>query len=262
MGINRRRFLHLSIGSVGLLPFLRSKAAAIGKKSKFRIGHIKLSKNSEMNSNGLKRLAWELSKRTSVVVELTPKVVDLDRSDLFQTPFLYLSGNEPFTLPSAKAIRKLRTFLDHGGFLVIDSAQEGRILNRQKSFDASVRRLVKILYPADHKGLQIIPKKHVVFRSFYLLDMPYGRFTQSPSMEGFYRDDRIAIAYIKNDMSGAWDRNEFGVYTHDCVPGGERQREMAFRSGINLIMYALCLDYKKDQVHVEFILRRRRWRSR
>ena len=42
--------------------------------------------------------------------------------------------------------------------------------------------------------------------------------------------------------------------------GGERQREMAFRLGINLAMYALCLDYKADQVHVPFILKKRRWK--
>jgi hypothetical protein len=42
-------------------------------------------------------------------------------------------------------------------------------------------------------------------------------------------------------------------------PGGDRQREMALRMGINLVMYATCLDYKRDQVHVTEILRRRRW---
>ena len=45
------------------------------------------------------------------------------------------------------------------------------------------------------------------------------------------------------------------------LPGGDTQRELAFRLGINLAMYALCLDYKTDQVHVPFILRRRQWQS-
>jgi hypothetical protein len=30
--------------------------------------------------------------------------------------------------------------------------------------------------------------------------------------------------------------------------------------GINLLMYATCLSYKRDQVHVTEILRRRKWR--
>jgi hypothetical protein len=40
------------------------------------------------------------------------------------------------------------------------------------------------------------------------------------------------------------------------VPGGERQREMAYRFGVNLVMYTLTGNYKSDQVHVPAILER------
>ena len=63
-----------------------------------------------------------------------------------------------------------------------------------------------------------------------------------------------------NNDRGAWARDNFGNWEYECVPGGARQRELAFRMGINLVMYALCLDYKSDQVHVEYIMRRRRCR--
>ena len=56
------------------------------------------------------------------------------------------------------------------------------------------------------------------------------------------------------------DRDNYGTWEHECYPGGERQRELAFRLGVNLVMYALCLDYKTDQVHVPFIMKRRRWK--
>ena len=75
-----------------------------------------------------------------------------------------------------------------------------------------------------------------------------------------FRDDRAVIAYSQNDLGGAWQRDDMGNFEFVCEPGGERQREMAFRLGVNLVMYALCLDYKSDQVHVPFIMRRRRWR--
>ena len=74
------------------------------------------------------------------------------------------------------------------------------------------------------------------------------------------RDDRMVVAYVQNDMGGAWSRDNFGNYEFQCEPDGERQRELAFRMGVNLVMYALCLDYKTDQVHVPFIMRRRRWK--
>ena len=41
-----------------------------------------------------------------------------------------------------------------------------------------------------------------------------------------------------------------------CVPGGERQRELAMRFGVNLVMYVLTGNYKSDQVHVPAILER------
>ena len=150
----------------------------------------------------------------------------------------------------------LRRFLTFGGFLIIDSA-EGR---SDGAFDASVKQLIETLYPPPSAGLEIISKKHVIYKSFYLLDRPMGRLAISPVLEGVIRDDRLTIAYVKNDMGGAWARDDFGNWEFQCQPGGESQRQLAFRMGINLIMYALCLDYKTDQVHVDFIMRRRQWR--
>ena len=105
-----------------------------------------------------------------------------------------------------------------------------------------------------------MPGEHVVYKSFYLIDRPVGRLAISPVMEGIVRDDRLVIAYVQNDLGGAFARDNFGNYELQCVPGGERQRQLAFRMVVNLVMYALCLDYKSDQVHVPFIMRRRRWR--
>jgi len=69
---------------------------------------------------------------------------------------------------------------------------------------------------------------------------------------------RLTAVYSRNDLGGAWSRDDRGDWEFEAVPGGEEQREMAFRIGINLAMYATCLDYKDDQVHLPFILKRRR----
>src|SRR5690606_14281702 len=107
---------------------------------------------------------------------------------------------------------------------------------------------------------ELVAQDHVVYRSFYRLERPVGRVAVSPVMEGILRDGRMAVAYVQNDLGGAWARDDFGNYAFSCQPGGERQREMAVRLGINLVMYALCLDYKADQVHVEYLMRKRRFR--
>ena len=63
--------------------------------------------------------------------------------------------------------------------------------------------------------------------------------------------------FCANDLGGAWDGDPLGGYTYPCTPGGERQRELSFRMGVNLVLYALTGNYKKDQVHIPFILKRR-----
>lgn len=230
---------------------------AIGPGSKFRIGHLILATgNSDPRPTALRRMIWEVDKRTSIDVDLQPKTIHLERDSLHETPFLYLSGDREFDVPSPAAIARLRRFLTFGGFLLIDSA-EG---SADGAFDRSVRRLMETLYPAPSKGLELVPGDHVVYKSFYLIERPFGRVATSPITEGVLRDGRLSVAYIQNDLGGAWARDNFGNYEFQCVPGGARQRELAFRMGVNLVMYALCLDYKSDQVHVEFIMRRRRWR--
>ena len=257
LSLSRRQLLGLGLAGAGALALGGRRAAAIGEKSRFRFARLQLATgNPEPRPTALRRLAWEIEKRTSIEVDLEPRPVRLDRDPLHETPFLYLAGDREMEVPDARSVDKLRRFLTFGGFLLIDSAEA----TPDGGFDRSVRRLLEALYPAPEKGLEIVPGDHVVYKSFYLLDRPLGRVATSPVMEGVLRDRRLQVAYVQNDLGGAWARDNFGNWEYECVPGGIRQRELAFRMGINLVMYALCLDYKSDQVHVEYIMRRRRWR--
>jgi len=257
----RRGFL--AGGLAAALSLAARRAAAIGPGSKFKFGQLQLAvaggrQDLGPRAGALRRLAWEIAKRTSVDVDLEPAIVTPTSDALFETPFLYLSGERELELPSAAGIEALRRFLTFGGFLLIDSA-EG---SADGAFDGSVRKLVSAIYPpvGAAKGLEIVANDHVVYKSFYLLDRPLGRLAIAPAMEAVVRDGRIVAAYVANDLGGAWMRDDFGNYDFPCEPGGERQRELAFRMGVNLVMYALCLDYKTDQVHVPFIMKRRRWK--
>lgn len=235
------------------------RARALGPATRFRFGHLQLGGSGLGPRPGaLRRLGWEIQKRTSIDVELEPAVVTPTSDTLHETPFLYLSGDRELELPGAAGIESLRRFLTFGGFLLIDSA-EG---TTSGAFEGSVRKLLGDVFPSGRatKGLEIIPSDHVVYKSFYLLDKPLGRLAIAPAMEGVIRDGRLVAAYVANDLGGAWSRDDFGNYELPCEPGGERQRELAFRLGVNLVMYALCLDYKADQVHVPFIMKRRRWK--
>jgi hypothetical protein len=257
----RRGFL--AGGLAAALGLAGREARAIGPGSKFKFGQLQLGTAGGRADAGprpgaLKRLAWEVEKRTSIDVARDPAIVTPTSEGLHETPFLYLAGDRELELPTGPGIEALRRFLTFGGFLLIDSA-EG---STDGAFSASVRKLMAAIYPpvGAAKGLEIVPGNHVIYKSFYLLDRPLGRLAIAPAMEAVFRDGRIVAAYVANDLGGAWVRDDFGNYDFPCEPGGERQRELAFRMGVNLVMYALCLDYKADQVHVPFIMKRRRWK--
>ncbi len=256
--LTRRQLLAGSAAALALLATRRARA--IGPGSKFRFGQLELGSGSSWNPRptALKRMAWEIAKRSSIDADLEPALVTPTSDNLHETPFAYLAGDRAFDLPSTSGIEALRRFLTFGGFLLIDSA-EG---STDGAFDGSVRKLVGAIFPpaGNAKGLDLVPSDHVVYKSFYLLDKPVGRLAIAPAMEGVVRDGRVVCAYVANDMGGAWARDDFGNYDFPCEPGGEKQRELAFRMGVNLVMYALCLDYKSDQVHVPFIMKRRRWK--
>jgi hypothetical protein len=259
--LTRRRLLAL-LGVTPLVLAVEKRARALGKKSKFRFGVLQLAGVQNPNPTALVHLAERLDEETSISVDLEQAFVEVSATDerLFDTPLLWLTGDRGFPLPSPREIEALRRFLDFGGFLVIDSA-EGRAGGE---FDASVRALAAEIFQtaSGAAALAPLPDDHVVFKSFYLLDSAPGRYALTKQLEAGILDGRAAVLYSQNDLGGAWEREPARRdFTYACYPGGEDQRDHAFRVGVNIVMYALCLDYKTDQVHVPFILRRRKWKD-
>jgi len=257
-GRSRRRFLHdagraVAAGAASLLGLgAARRALAIGDRSLFRFARVALPGLPDPRPTALRRLAWEIVRRTSVSTASDPADIRLSDPNLFRYPFLVLSGDRRFTLPPEADIARLRRHITYGGFLLIDSA-EGRAGG---GFDESVRRLLAQTLPGE---LPIrIPDSHVLWKSFYVLRGAPGRIIASPLLEGVERDRRLAVVYTQNDLGGALARDGFGRWEHEVTPGGDEQREEAFRLAINLVMYALCLDYKTEQAHIDYILRPRR----
>jgi hypothetical protein len=251
--VSRRRWLAVAAGASlsALLPPRWSWA--IGDRSLFHFARLNLPGLPDPRPTALKRLAWEIVRRTSVQTASDPVELRLADPNLFRYPFLVLSGDRGFALPSESDLARLRRYITYGGFLLIDSC-EGRAGG---GFDESVRRLLAQTLPGE---LPIrIPDSHVLWKSFYVLHSAPGRIIAAPYLEGVERDRRLAVVYTQNDLAGAWARDGFGRWEHEVTPGGDDQREEAFRLGVNLVMYALCLDYKTEQAHIDYILRTRRF---
>ncbi len=196
------------------------------------------------------RLAWETRQRTSVETRLEPTRARLSDPKVFDTPLLYWSGDQAFPQLSEAEVTGLKRFVEFGGAVLIDDAAP-----EQDGFDSAIRREIERAF--GRNALTRLPATHTVYRSFYLLDRPVGRVPGPDHVEAVVRSGRAAVIYTRHDLGGAIDRDNLGNYLHPVEPGGESQREMAIRFGVNLVVYALCLDYKDDQVHAPFIMRRR-----
>ncbi len=243
--LSRRALLAALAGA----PFA---ARAFGDSSRFIPAVARHAGHWDARASGLRRLAWELQRRTAVEVVLEARPLALDSPRLFEHPFLYLSADGELPPLTAAEVENLRRYLTFGGFLFADAndASSGT------GFDASFRRELARVLP--RPALAPLPSTHVVFKSFFILEAAPGRVLNSPSLEAVLLGKRAAVMYSPNDVLGALARNEGGGFEFDVLPGGERQRELATRLALNIAMYALCLDYKDDAVHLEHIMKRRR----
>ena len=252
----RRRFLRDLAAAAGAGALLPSSAQAIGAGSRFRIARLVLpGAENDRRPGGSARLVWEVLKRTSIDGDMDSPVVTPSSPELFVHPFISLVGDREFPAPSDSDVRTLRRYLSGGGFLFADSCG-GR---PGSAFDRSFQALMRRMLP--ESPLQRIGRDHTVFRAFYLLDRPHGRMRVKPYLEGASRDDRSMVIYSQNDLPGAWSRDSLGGWLYPMSHGGEREREMSFRLGVNLVMYSLTLNYKRDQVHVKHLLKKYRSRG-
>lgn len=252
--MNRRDFLYAGgLGALGVAGWPQA-AAAIGGRERLAATQLRPWPGApNPRPNGIRRMLQEVEKRTSVEVDTGADPVGFG-PELFEHPMLFLSGDQGFDPWPAEQVDLLRTWLKGGGFLVVDSSegvQDGPFLR-------SARRELGRVWRGQKP--RPVPPDHVLYKSFYLLDEPHGRLKVSPKLLGYFEGDRVPAVLCANDVQGAWARDGFGRWEYDVVPGGDRQREMAFRFGVNLAMYALCVNYKADQVHIDFILKRRQWR--
>jgi len=234
---------------VSAIVLVASSAAALGPGAGIEIRRVEAGSSQSASpepgarARAAERLAWEVRKRTSIETVLEPSTTRFDDPSIFRTPLLYWSSDHGFEPLSERELSGLRRFVEYGGFVIIDDASPDA-----GSFDASVRRDLARAFPAER--LERLPATHTILRSFYLLD-------GGDTLESVTHAGRAAVVYTRQDMGGQWVSEDRAESAYTRADLGSEQRERAVRLGVNLVMYALCLDYKDDQVHAPFILRRR-----
>ncbi|MEQ9607781.1 MAG: DUF4159 domain-containing protein, partial [Kiloniellaceae bacterium] len=213
----------------------------------------------ETSRAGLLGLTRVLERRTSVEAG-PPLGIRLGRDDMAFFPLIYWPITPTQPNLSAEAVYQVNDFLTHGGTILFDlrEASGGAVLFGGGS--RGTQDLQRLTQGITIPPLEPVPTDHVLRKSFYLMEDFPGRFVGGTlwlEAPGETVNDGVASILIgSNDWAGAWAVNELGRPLNAVVPGGPRQREMAYRFGINLVMYALTGNYKADQVHIPFILER------
>ena len=214
----------------------------------------------EISRAGLDGLSQTLIARTTG--EPTPPVaIDLETADLSLMTFLYWPIGPDQPVPSAEAYLQLNRFLRGGGMILFDTRDADLAGSAADGAD-DLRRLAG---PLEMPPLQLVPGDHVLTRSFYLLDDLPGRYSNgevwveaATAEAGTVNDGVSPVVIGGNAWAEAWAIDDRGLPLFAVGAGidGERQREMAHRFGVNLIMYVLTGNYKSDQIHVPALLER------
>ncbi len=204
---------------------------------------------------GLNGLGKVLTARTTI--EPGPAIpIDIESTELAFFPLIYwpIVPGQPDLSASAK--ERVSSFLEHGGTILFDTRDQ----DAGGVGGPGGARLRSLLAGVRIPPLQPIPGDHVLTRSFYLLrDFP-GRWSGGPlwveTDAADSRDDVSGVIIGRNDWAAAWAMDADWRPLFPVYPGGQRQREFAYRFGVNLAMYVLTGNYKSDQVHVPDILKR------
>jgi hypothetical protein len=248
--MDRRDLLASAAACVGLL--VARRGAAFGDDGAFhpRVLLTGTAKWQGRRASAPSRWSLEVIRRTSAPARVSPTLVRADAPALLAEPFAVWAGAASPEPLGRGELRGLRDFLHLGGLLLVDDHEP----ERGEFLRGAARELARVV--PDASPIEI-GQENVLFRSFYLLRRATGRLERESKLKAIVRGGAVQVVFSPNDLLGALAREPGGVQPFEVTPGGERQRELAVRLAVNVAMYVLCSNYKDDQVHAPFLMRRR-----
>jgi hypothetical protein len=212
----------------------------------------------QMSRAGLYGLTEVLFRRTSIEAA-EPLGVNLEADDISLVPFLYWPITPQQPTLSDTALRRIDLFMKTGGMILFDTRDQAMGLSGTAA-SPNTDKLRQLLARLDIPPLMPVPDDHVLTKAFYLMQDFPGRYSggtlwveRSP---GGDKDGVTSIVIGSHDFAAAWAIDANGRPLAVTVPNIPRQREFAYRFGVNLLIYTLTGNYKADQVHVPALLER------
>jgi hypothetical protein len=205
---------------------------------------------------GLEGLSEYVNRRTAAAL-VEPDAVEPGKTDLSFYPLLYWPISADAQPLDPVQTTALNDYMSRGGIILLDTRDSGSGAGFAPGTGSALRRIAQgLIIPP----LAPLTTEHVLARAFYLLQDFPGRYTGEQVWVQRDQDranDSVSPVIIGgNDWASAWAVDDSGRNPYAVIPGGSRQRTLAYRFGVNLVMYALTGNYKGDQVHVPAILQR------
>ena len=180
------------------------------------------------------RFAEVLAANTAINVEVRehPQYVDIDDAGLFAYPYLFMTGHRGIQL-SAAQIRKMREYLERGGFLHVEDC-DARLDRGRGGLRPHIHYMMEQVYP--EKSFETLQMDHPIYHTLYEHDEYLGGDKLIPGVcdadEAIMDGDRVMVYFCPSDLNCAWEGRP-------CSPGGDEQRTWAFKQGMNVVAYAL-----------------------
>lgn len=235
-----------------------------------RLAYVKtgVDEVDRVSQAGLAGLTRYIAARTALEPG-EPIGLDMSQDELSFYPLIYWPISVEAELPDAVTMSRVDAFMKQGGSILFDTRDQVSGPLGGTSGSPEARRLQLILSGLDIPPLEPVPPDHVLTKAFYLLGNFPGRYaggdlwveaigendsaSERPARAG---DGVSSILITSNDMAGAWAVDSSLRPMFQTIPPDPLQREMSYRSGVNLVMYAMTGNYKADQVHIPALLER------
>ena len=209
-------------------PPIPGASSGSPSSSSFVIARLKYSGGGDWyndQSSEVNMLEY-LRKHTTINVRPTFEYVDLASDNIFNYPLLFLTGHGNVNFSESDA-KRLRSYLDNGGFLYIDD---------DYGLDTAIRREMKKVFP--DQEFRELPFNHPIYNCFFTFEHGLPKIhehdNKPPRGFGLHTDKkRLCVFYTtETNPSDGWA----DATVHNNPP---EKREQAFKIGTNIIVYAL-----------------------
>ncbi len=152
--------------------------------------------------------------------------VEATSNDLFLYPFLFITGHGNIQFSDSE-VKRLRMYLDKGGFIYIDD---------DYGMDKSIRRELKKIFP--DRNLVELPYSHPIYNIYYKFNngvpKTHEHDDKAPKGYGIFDDNNRVVLYYtyESNPSDGWADPE----VHKDPP---EKRLEALKFGANIILYSL-----------------------